>query len=197
MNLKVDFMELGSEDKAILLKAARDSIKSVFDETRVIPPDFEKYPALKIISGAFVTLTIKKNLRGCIGYIFAENKLFETVCEAAVEAALHDPRFMPVSMDEIDRLEIEISVLSSSRKIKSYDEIEIGRHGLIINHLGRRGLLLPQVAPENNFNLERFLCAICEKAGFEPYLWQKQKLNIEVFTADIFSEDSERKKSYV
>ena len=190
-------MELRTEDKAILLKAARDSIKSVLDESEVPPPDFQKYPSLKVRSGAFVTLTINKNLRGCIGYIFAELSLFETICEAAVQAAFHDPRFLPVSGEEIDQLEIEISVLSLSKKIESYDEIEIGTHGLILNHLGRRGLLLPQVASENNFNRDRFLCAICEKAGFEPYLWQKQKLNIEVFTAEIFSDEGERKRSYV
>ncbi len=190
-------MELCPEDKSVLLKAARDSIKSVFNDTEIPCPDFEKYPALKIKSGAFVTLTIKNNLRGCIGYIHAELSLFETVCEAAVQAAFHDPRFFPVSREELHQLEIEISVLSPSRKIESNDEIEIGKHGLILNHLGRRGLLLPQVAPENKFDRERFLCAICEKAGFEPYLWQKEKLNIDVFTAEIFSEEGERKKSYV
>ncbi len=190
-------MELSPEDKAVLLKTARDSIKSAFYETGIPSPDFQKHPSLKIQSGAFVTLTIKKSLRGCIGYISAEMSLFETVSEAAVQAAFHDPRFLPVSRDEFEKLEIEISVLSPGRKIDSYDEIEIGRDGLILNHLGRRGLLLPQVAPENNFNRERFLCAICEKAGFEPYLWQKQKLNIEVFIADIFSEEGEREKSYV
>ena len=190
-------MELSSEEKSVLLKAARDSIKSVFDEIEIPSPDYQKYPSLKIRSGAFVTLTVKRNLRGCIGYIFAEMGLFETVCEAAVQAAFRDPRFLPVSAEEVEQLEIEISVLSPSKKINGYEEIEIGKHGLILNHLGRRGLLLPQVAPENNFNRDRFLCAICEKAGFEPYLWQKQKLNIEVFTAEIFSEEGERKRSYV
>ncbi len=123
--------------------------------------------------------------------------MFETICEAAVQSAFRDPRFLPVSEEEIEQLEIEISVLSPAKKINGYEEIEIGKHGLILNHLGRRGLLLPQVASENNFNRDRFLCAICEKAGFEPYLWQKNKLNIEVFTAEIFSEEGERKSSYV
>jgi AmmeMemoRadiSam system protein A len=190
-------MELSREDKAVLLRAARDSIKSAFDDSGIPSPDFQKNPCLKTRSGAFVTLTIQHNLRGCIGYISAEMSLFETVSEAAVQAAFHDPRFLPVSRQEFEKLEIEISVLSPGRKIDNYDEIVIGRDGLILNHLGRRGLLLPQVAPENNFTRERFLCAICEKAGFEPYLWQKQKLNIEVFTADIFSEEGERKNSYV
>ncbi len=190
-------MELTSEEKGILLKAARQSIKAIFVESDEPTVDYNNFPSLNIKSGAFVTLTIENNLRGCIGYIFAEMSIFEAVCEAAVQAAFHDPRFIPLSFSELEQIDIEISVLSLSKKINSIDEIEIGKHGLILNHQGRRGLLLPQVATENHFNLERFLCAICEKAGFEPYLWQKQKLNIEVFTADIFSEEGERKTSYV
>lgn len=190
-------MELTSEEKGILLKAARQSIQAVFGDAAEPALDYEKFPKLKIKSGAFVTLTIDKNLRGCIGYIFAENTIFETVCEAAVQAAFRDPRFLPLSHSEVDLISIEVSVLSVPEKIKSYDEIQIGKHGVILNHFGRRGLLLPQVATENNFNRERFLSAVCEKAGFEPYLWQKQILNIEVFTAEIFSEEGERKRTYV
>lgn len=190
-------MNLTSEEKAILLKAARQSIQAVFGESEEPTAEYDKYPDLRIKSGAFVTLTINKNLRGCIGYIWAEMSIFETVCEAAVQAAFRDPRFMPLSYTEFDLINIEISVLSDSKKINNYDEIEIGKHGLILNHQGRRGLLLPQVAVENHFSRERFLNAICEKAGFESYLWQKQKLNIEIFTADIFSEEGERKQSYV
>jgi uncharacterized protein len=190
-------MELTSEEKGILLRAARQSIQAVFGDAAEPAPDYDKFPKLKIKSGAFVTLTIKKNLRGCIGYIVAENAMFETVGEAAVQAAFRDPRFLPLSRSELDLISIEVSVLSVPERIKSYDEIEIGKHGLILNHLGRRGLLLPQVATENNFDRERFLSAVCEKAGFEPYLWQKQTLNIEVFTAEIFSEEGERKSTYV
>lgn len=190
-------MELTSEEKGILLRAARQSIQAVFGETAEPVLDYDKFPALKVKSGAFVTLTINKNLRGCIGYIMAENTIFETVCEAAVQAAFRDPRFLPLSLSELDVVNIEVSVLSVPEKIKDYDEIEIGKHGLILSHFGRRGLLLPQVATENNFNRERFLSAVCEKAGFDPYLWQKQTLNIEVFTAEIFSEEGERKRSHV
>jgi AmmeMemoRadiSam system protein A len=190
-------MELTFEEKGILLKAARQSIQSVFGEAGKPEVDLEKFSKLKIKSGAFVTLTINNNLRGCIGYIFAENSIYETVCEAAVQAAFRDPRFLPLSHSELGLISIEVSVLSVPEKINSYDEVRIGKHGLILNHMGRRGLLLPQVATENNFNLEKFLCAICEKAGFEPYLWQKQKLSIEVFTAEIFSEEGERKRTYV
>jgi len=190
-------MEFSDDEKNVLLKAARDSIKAVFGEVEEPLIDFEKYPSLKIKAGAFVTLTIRNELRGCIGYILAETTLFETVCDAARQAAFRDPRFLPLSYPELNQIEIEISVLSIPHRIDSYDEIEIGKHGLILTHYGRRGLLLPQVATENGYNTEAFLCAVCEKAGFEPFLWQKQKLNIDVFTADIFSEEGERKISNV
>lgn len=190
-------MEFSDVEKDSLLKAARNSIKSVFGEAEEPEADFEKYPSLKIKAGVFVTLTIQKELRGCIGYIVPETNLFETVCDAAKQAAFRDPRFLPLSYSELNFTEIEISVLSESKRINSYQEIVLGKHGLILNHYGRRGLLLPQVAVENNFNLENFLCAICEKTGFESFLWQKEKLNIEIFTADIFSEEGERKTSNV
>ena len=175
-------MQLLDAEKNILLNAARDSIKAVFKKSDAPTVNFEKYSGLNIKAGAFVTLTIQKDLRGCIGYIYTETNLFETVCDAAKQAAFRDPRFLP---------------LSEPQRISNYDEIILGKHGLILNHLGRRGLLLPQVATENKFNLENFLCAICEKAGFESFLWQKGNLNIDVFTAEIFSEEGERKKSYV
>lgn len=190
-------MELTDVEKKILLKAARDSIKAVFGEAEEPSIDFEKFPSLKVKAGAFVTLTINQDLRGCIGYIFAETNLFETICDAAKQAAFRDPRFLPLFREELNRIEIEISVLSLPKRINAFDDIELGKHGLILNHHGRRGLLLPQVATENKFNLDQFLSAICEKAGFEPFLWQKEKLTIDVFTADIFSEEGERKKSYV
>ncbi len=190
-------MEFSDDEKNVLLKAARDSINAVFKEAEEPVVDFEKYPSLKVKAGAFVTLTIRNELRGCIGYILAETTLFETVCDAARQAAFRDPRFLPLSYPELNQIEIEISVLSIPHRINSYDEIEIGKHGLILTYYGRRGLLLPQVATENGYNREDFLTAVCEKAGFEPFLWQKQKLNIDVFTADIFSEEGERKISNV
>lgn len=190
-------MELTDVEKNILLKSARDSIAAVFGESKEPTVDFEKYPSLKVKAGVFVTLTIHNELRGCIGYIFADRNLFETVCDAARQSAFRDPRFLPLFSEELNQIKIEISVLSEPKRINSYDEIKLGQHGLILNHFGRRGLLLPQVATENKFNLEQFLCAICEKAGFEPFLWQKEKLTIDVFTADIFSEEGERKESYV
>lgn len=181
-------MELSKEEKRILLKAARDSIESLFTSKEVEEPDYEKYPSLKKKAGAFVTLNLDKQLRGCIGYIIGFQPLFNTVCDAAISAAKHDPRFMPVNKDELDFIDIEISVLSEPFPMNSYDDIILGKHGLILEEEGRRGLLLPQVPIEHNMNKEQFLSALCQKAGLPSDLWRERTLNISMFTANVFSE---------
>ena len=136
-------------------------------------------------------------LRGCIGYLDSPNQsIFDTICEAAKHAAINDPRFHPLSERELPDINIEISILSPFSQIKEYEEIELGVHGLLLDEEGIRALLLPQVATENNFNLQQFLKAICQKAGIDSYSWQKRKLNLKVFTALVFSETEKRKESY-
>ena len=181
-------MELSSEEKKILLKAARESILEEFSETDVTKVDYKAYPKLKMELGAFVTLHIKNELRGCIGYIIAQKPLFETIVEAAKHSAFGDPRFAELSRDEFDKITIEISVLSQFEPIKSYDEIEIGKHGLLLEE-GGRAVLLPQVATEQNFNCAEFLTALCHKAGLYGDYWKERMLNIKVFTALVFSEE--------
>jgi AmmeMemoRadiSam system protein A len=151
--------------------------------------DYLNYPSLKNHIGAFVTLLSRGELRGCIGYILSEISLYETVCEAAKQAAFSDPRFLPLTEDELEKIRIEISVLSLPQKIKNYKEIIIGKHGLILNQGHLRSILLPQVAVTNNFVCDQFLSALCEKGGLPPDTWQLQKLNLHVFTAEVFSED--------
>lgn len=183
-------MELTEEEKRILLKAARESIKSYFTGGGFpAEADYGKYPVLKEHAGAFVTLTKDKALRGCIGYITAEEPLFLTVCDAARKAAFTDPRFDALSQNETDRVELEISVLSPPFKMNSYDEIVLGKHGLILQDLGRRALLLPQVPVEHHMNKDEYLSALCEKAGLPSNLWQKRNLNMLLFTASVFSEE--------
>lgn len=181
-------MNLTKEEKQFLLKTARQSIKSLFTEVDVVKPDYEKYPVMKENAGAFVTLTINSRLRGCIGYIISENHLYQTVCDAAKQAATQDPRFPPLSENELDNLDMEISVLSQPFKMNGYDDIEIGKHGLIVDEMDRRGLLLPQVPVEHNMNKEEYLTAICQKAGLPKFLWKEKTLNLDLFTAIIFSE---------
>src|SRR5512137_2111946 len=104
-------MELSKEEKEILLKAARESILQEFSECDVTMDDYKAYPKLKTEFGAFVTLKIDEQLRGCIGYIIAKKPLFETIVEAAKHSAFGDPRFPELSRDEVDKVTIEISVL--------------------------------------------------------------------------------------
>ncbi len=182
-------MELSTKEKDILLLAARKSIKSLFGKTNIPLVDYEQFPNLKLKAGAFVTLKIKGELRGCIGYIISEQPLFETICEVAEHSAVQDPRFPPLTQKEFNLVNIEISVLSPMEKISEYSEIKIGEHGLLVEEGYHRGLLLPQVATENNYSVPQFLSSVCMKAGLSPDLWQRKKLNLKVFSALVFHEE--------
>ena len=185
-------MELTNDEKELLLNSARQSIAAAFEKSSKPEIDYSAYPLLKQITGAFVTLKINHELRGCIGCVIAQIPLFETVCEAAQAAAFQDPRFNPLSADEFDKVQIEISVLSPFEPISSYDEIEIGKHGLLLDE-GGRAVLLPQVASENNFDRAQFLTALCHKAGLYGEYWKERMLKIKVFTAIVFSEKIKEK----
>jgi AmmeMemoRadiSam system protein A len=180
-------MNLTNEEKIELLKIARRSIENVLSGLD-LPSIIPSTENLRTACGAFVTLTIEGNLRGCIGYIESTKSLAETVSEVAVKSALEDPRFPPVGPDEINKIEIEISVLSPLRKIKDIDEIEIGRHGLMMKKGWNRGLLLPQVATEHNLNKKEFLEHTCIKAGLSSDCWKDEDVEIYIFTADVFKE---------
>ena len=188
-------MQITEEVKGVLLLAARSAIDSLFEEHHPLIIDYDCYPVLleKNI-GAFVTLTENNQLRGCIGYIDSmDQTLIETVCNAAKHAAVNDPRFNPLSVEELSEINIEISLLSPFTPINNYDEIQLGTHGLLLREGNKQGLLLPQVATENKFTLPQFLNAICQKTGVSSNLWRTKKLNLMVFTAVVFSEIGKRK----
>ncbi|MHB1686632.1 MAG: AmmeMemoRadiSam system protein A [Ignavibacteriaceae bacterium] len=190
-------MELTDEEKAVLILAARDSIQTLFGEK--MPPilDYNYFPGLgQVGPGAFVTLTIQNKLRGCIGYITSNLTLFDTVCDAAKQAATNDPRFYPLTEEELNNVNIEVSILSQLTPISSYQQIELGVHGLVLDTDFNRALLLPQVAAENNYNIQQFLTALCEKAGVDPYSWETKILDIKTFTATVFSEKGKRKRTH-
>jgi len=190
-------MELTEKEKGVLILAARDSIDSLFGEEKPSIIDYNYFPGLAQVGpGAFVTLTIHNRLRGCIGYISSNKNIFETVCDAAVQAATNDPRFPSLTEEEFAHTNIEISILSMLAPILNYDEIVLGVHGLVLDYGFSRALLLPQVAAENNYNRDQFLMAICEKAGINPNAWQNKMLDIKIFTATVFSEMGNRKKTY-
>ena len=181
-------MNISKAEKDILLNAARQSIGSLFDGKTPEIPEYKNYPLLKEKLGAFVTLTINHQLRGCIGYIIGREPLFDTICSASVHAAVNDPRFSALKKSEFEKIHIEISILSEFVPIKSYDEIIIGKHGLYLDE-GGGGLLLPQVAIEHKMDREQFLSALCNKAGFYSEFWKERMLKIKVFTAEIISEE--------
>jgi AmmeMemoRadiSam system protein A len=188
---------LKEEEKGILLLAARDSIQSQFGESVPSIIDYSRFPSLtETGKGAFVTLTIGHDLRGCIGYLTSDMTLYETICEAAKQAAFNDPRFYPLKEEEFQHMNIEISVLSEITPISSYNEIEIGVHGLVLIGERYKSVLLPQVAVENQFDIPKFLSALCQKAGLEPNTWEIESLDIRVFSAIVFSELGDRKRTY-
>ncbi len=190
-------MELSEKAKGILMLSARDSIHSLFGDKHPPIIDFKYYPELaQVGAGAFVTLNLNDQLRGCIGYITSDLTLFDTVCEAAKQAATNDPRFYPVTENEFTEINLEISILSPLSPIYNYDQIQLGIHGLVLDDEYNRAILLPQVAVENNFDIPQFLTALCEKAGIDPYAWETEMLNIKTFTAVVFSEIDNRKRTY-
>ena len=137
--------------------------------------------------GAFTTLHLFGNLRGCIGYVLPVGSLYQTVAETARAAAFDDPRFQPITQDEAPNVKIQISVLSVPRPIRP-EQVEVGKHGLMVSAGMRRGLLLPQVAVEWDWDREAFLAQTCVKAGLRPDAWQRGA-EIQAFTAEVFGEE--------
>jgi len=177
---------LSSEQRQLLLNIARDAVRAYL-ENKPLPKIEVQDEILKRPCGAFVTLNKFGQLRGCIGSLQAERALYLTIQEMAVEAAFHDPRFLPLSKAEFSLIEIEISVLSPLRRIKDPEEIEVGRDGLYLVMGFNRGTLLPQVATEYNWDKYTFLDHTCLKAGLSPGCWKKGA-EIYVFEAEVFSE---------
>lgn len=178
--------ELSPEERQILLRLAHDSINSTLqhEEIPLHPPTSH----LAEPRGVFTSLYLNGELRGCVGYVAATNSVYRAVAETARAAAFNDNRFLPVSKEEAPSLRIELSILSQPRPIDP-EAIEIGRHGLLITHHGRRGLLLPQVAAERQWNATTFLEQTCRKAGLPPDAWRRGA-TIMTFTAEIFGEKS-------
>ncbi len=177
---------LSDAEKSQLLAIARQSIRHYLatgDLSEFEVPDHLQQPG-----AAFVTLEKKGMLRGCIGHTIAQEPLYKTVSICAVQAAVADPRFSPVQPDELPELHIEISVLTPLQEVKSLDEIEVGRDGLMISMGSKRGLLLPQVATEYAWDRTQFLQQTCRKAGLPTDAYKSPKARIQKFQAVIFGE---------
>ena len=139
-------------------------------------------------AGAFVSLYNNGELRGCLGVIVSETSLAETVFQLAGRSATEDPRFPAVTEDELNDIQIEISVLSSLREITAIEEIQVGKHGLFIVAGMYRGLLLPQVAVKHRWNVNQFLEETCVKAGLPRDQWKHAETNIYIFSAQIIEQ---------
>ena len=154
-------------------------------------PELPDSPAAMQRRGAFVSLNEKGGeLRGCIGHVNGDRPLGEVIRDVAVSAAQSDPRFPPVTREELPQLRIEISVLSDLVRVATADRcrLVIGRDGLLVRNGQAQGVLLPQVAAERGLGPEAFLNAVCHKAGLAPDSWREPATQVFTFTADVFGE---------
>jgi AmmeMemoRadiSam system protein A len=183
-NVGVD-LGLSEEERTELHRIARTVIERRCRGQSVpeVSPASEK---LKEGRGAFVCLYKKGMLRGCIGSLECDTPLYKTVQEMAQAAAFRDPRFRPVTEDELPYVTLEISALTPLQKIQNPEEIEVGRHGIFIRKGYLSGLLLPQVATERDWDRVTFLRETCRKAGLPMDAWKEKDAEIYVFSADVF-----------
>jgi len=182
------------EEKKLLLSQAREAIASHLEKRKPeYSQDVPNGSSLKEPCGAFVSLhTVegqRRNLRGCIGRMTANLPLIETVRLMAKEAAFGDPRFPPLRKDELERCQIEISVLSPMTPCPDPRQVKVGVHGLYIRRGGRSGVLLPQVPVEQGWNLDEYLDYICVKAGLPQGSCDAPDTELLTFTAVVFSEE--------
>jgi AmmeMemoRadiSam system protein A len=181
---------LDRDEQRELLGIARATVREFAANGTLLAVAESTNPHLTCGGGAFVTLNLDGRLRGCIGTQAEDRPLYRTVQEMAVAAASRDPRFSPVSAEEVEQLTIEVSVLGDRGPVSGVDDIEIGVHGLTISCRGRRGLLLPQVAEERHWTADEFLGNLCGKAGLPNDAWRDPEAVVERFTAQVFSESS-------
>lgn len=181
--------EFTPEQRQFLLGLARAAISAglVGESLRDSPPVSGSWPGLKEPRGVFTSLYLGDQLRGCVGYALPIRPLYLAVGETARAAAFEDSRFYPVTAQEAPHLKISLSVLSPLALI-SAGQVEVGRHGLVISDGMRRGLLLPQVPVEHDWDRETFLEQTCRKAGLPPDAWRKSA-TIEAFTAEVFGDN--------
>ncbi len=184
-------VQLNNEQKKKLLALARRSIEEYLKERTLPKVDYDKEfndDVFRQKCGAFVTLHKNGALRGCIGYVKGIKTIPEAVVDMAKAAAFEDPRFEPLRNEELDAIDIEISVLTPVEPVNDISQIVIGRDGLIISSGFRAGLLLPQVATEYGWDLQTFLQHTCYKAGLPADAWKWENTKIEKFSAIVFGE---------
>lgn len=180
--------EFTEADRKDLLVLAHEAILSILERREIsVSFDLQRYGTHR---GAFTTIYLHNNLRGCVGYAFPTTPLYATIVETARGAAFDDPRFPPVNREEARQLDVSLSILSPLTAATP-EEVTIGLHGLFVSQHGRRGLLLPQVPVEHGWDRITFLQQTCRKAGLPADAWQSGA-SVEVFTAEVFGDAKEK-----
>lgn len=182
---------LTADDRKALLVLARKTMALAMEgrapetpeEVGIVPSE-----AMMQRMGGFVTLTMDGELRGCIGEIFPRRPLAQVVLDHALSAAFDDPRFPPLTVAELPRVRIEISALTPPVPVASSRDIEIGRHGMVLELGNRSAVFLPQVAPEQGWDLPTTLAALSQKAGLCNDAWKDPRVRFTVFEALVFHE---------
>jgi AmmeMemoRadiSam system protein A len=180
--------EFSLPERRWLLQLAHEAILSALEmrELEYVSPA----PHFEEPRGAFTTIYLHGSLRGCVGYVFPQQPLYKAVVDTARASSFEDARFLPVTKEEAAQLEISLSILSTLQRVSPETleaQIEVGRHGLLLAHHGRRGLLLPQVPVEQGWDRITFLEQTCRKAGLPADEW-KNGATIETFTAEVFGD---------
>jgi len=176
-------LSLSDEDRKAILEVASQGVLHAVHQGTIL----SSFPTTGIFGqhcGLFVTLHVGTKLRGCIGVLDAKATLGENLARCAADAALHDPRFSRMRPEELGTLDIEVSLLSAIEPIRA-EEVEIGKHGLLVEQGTRRGLLLPQVAVEHHLSREQFLGETCVKAGLPREAWKEAETKLHGFECEI------------
>ncbi len=181
-------IELNRDQQERVLKLARKTIADHLGIDSGIEEIDTGDEIFKEKCGGFVTLHSDGNLRGCIGYIVGVKTIPETITDMAESAAFKDPRFRPLRSEEYPSIDLEISILSPVEPVVDVSEIVVGRDGIIISRGYNQGLLLPQVATEQGWDLKTFLDNTCYKAGLPGNAWKDSATKIEKFSAQVFGE---------
>ena len=182
---------MNDEQKKTLLKVARDTVEAVIRQQKITSPESDD-PELNAQCGCFVTLKNRNRLRGCIGQFTSDSPLIELVAEMARASATGDPRFFsdPITVGELEKLDVEISVLSPLKKISNPLSLRLGIDGIYIRRGRASGCFLPQVATETGWSKEEFLSYCCaHKAGLADDAWKDPKTQVYLFTAEAFGAD--------
>lgn len=185
---------ISDHEGQLLVSTARTIVTEYLQRGKKITVSNEFKDRFSFNSGVFVTLNKEENLRGCIGFPTPDRKLHESLAEAAIASATEDPRFLPVTYDELDSIIFEITVLTPPEVVKVQDpslypaKIKVGRDGLIIKWEFGSGLLLPQVPVEYGWSEEEFLSHTCEKAGAPPEYWKLKSTMVLRFEGIVFKE---------